>query len=82
MEGKPARRLASIRKPGGVNSALNPAPYILQRLSVMVKKMFGMNIYDTVLLFSMFFILYVAFLLSFVVIEYTLISFVVLSEFA
>ena len=47
--------------------------------SIFLKKMFGMNIYDTILLFSMFFILYVVFLLVFVVIEYALISLVVSS---
>jgi len=45
--------------------------------SIFLKKMFGMNIYDTIILFSMFFILYVVFLLGFVVVEYSLISLVV-----
>lgn len=45
--------------------------------SIFLQKMFGMNIYNTILLFSMFFILYVVFLLVFVVVEYTLISLVV-----
>lgn len=47
--------------------------------SIFLKKMFGMNIYDTIILFSMFFIFYVVLLLGFVVIEYTLISLVVSS---
>ena len=42
--------------------------------SIFLKKIFGMNIYDTILLFSMFFILYVIFLMSFVVVEYSVFS--------
>lgn len=47
--------------------------------SIFLKKMFGMNIYDTILLFSMFFFFYIVALLGFVFLEYFSISFIVSS---
>jgi len=45
--------------------------------SIFLKKMFGMNIYDTIILFSLFFIFYILMLIIFVFVEYTSISLVV-----
>ncbi len=43
--------------------------------SIFLKKIFGMNIYDTILLLSTFFVTYVVLILVFVLVEHTLLSF-------
>ena len=46
--------------------------------SIFLKKIFGMNIYDTMMLLSLFFVLYVFLFILFVVIEYKLMAWVIL----